>query len=123
MRRLDTIPCAAQYKHYGLGTTIWSPLAYGLLSGKYGQGNIPEGSRFAMESYKVMRHAGCIGDHHSLFLSACAQAVCSCHRVLNRPRVDAAPKITFCVFICDVHLRRWTTLCASHRPQCALEVM
>ena len=43
----------AQYKHYGLGTTIWSPLAFGLLSGKYGKGVIPEGSRFAMESYKV----------------------------------------------------------------------
>ena len=52
---LDANVCAAQYKHYGLGTTIWSPLAYGLLSGKYGQGKIPEGSRFAMESYKVMR--------------------------------------------------------------------
>ena len=44
----------AQYKHYGLGTTIWSPLAFGLLSGKYGKGVIPEGSRFAMESYKVL---------------------------------------------------------------------
>ena len=50
-----TLTSAVQYKHYGLGTTIWSPLAYGLLSGKYGQGKIPEGSRFAMESYKVMR--------------------------------------------------------------------
>ena len=45
--------CTTQYKHYGLGTTIWSPLAFGLLSGKYGKGVIPEGSRFAMESYKV----------------------------------------------------------------------
>ena len=30
----------------GLGTTIWSPLASGLLTGKYNDG-IPEGSRFA----------------------------------------------------------------------------
>ena len=29
----------------GLGTTIWSPLASGLLSGKYNSGEIPEGSR------------------------------------------------------------------------------
>jgi len=31
---------------YGLGNTIWSPLASGLLTGKYNDG-IPEGSRFA----------------------------------------------------------------------------
>lgn len=31
---------------YGLGTTIWSPLASGILSGKYNDGNIPPGSRF-----------------------------------------------------------------------------
>jgi aryl-alcohol dehydrogenase-like predicted oxidoreductase len=30
----------------GMGTTIWSPLASGVLSGKYNDGNIPEGSRF-----------------------------------------------------------------------------
>jgi len=33
-------------KQYGLGNTIWSPLASGLLTGKYNDG-IPEGSRFA----------------------------------------------------------------------------
>ena len=37
------------YSAFGLGTTIWSPLAYGLLSGKYSKGVIPEGTRFAME--------------------------------------------------------------------------
>lgn len=34
------------YEEYGYGTTIWSPLAGGLLSGKYNDGNIPKGSRF-----------------------------------------------------------------------------
>ncbi|CAE6440481.1 unnamed protein product [Rhizoctonia solani] len=34
------------YDQYGYGTTIWSPLANGLLTGKYNNG-IPEGSRFA----------------------------------------------------------------------------
>jgi voltage-dependent potassium channel beta subunit len=34
----------------GLGTTTWSPLASGLLSGKY-QGGIPEGSRAALKGY------------------------------------------------------------------------
>lgn len=36
------------YETVGLGTTIWSPLASGLLSGKYNDG-IPKGSRFEIE--------------------------------------------------------------------------
>lgn len=35
----------ALYKKYGLGTTAWSPLASGFLTGKYNDG-IPKGSRF-----------------------------------------------------------------------------
>lgn len=38
------------YKSFGLGTTIWSPLASGLLTGKYNAG-IPEGSRLALEGF------------------------------------------------------------------------
>lgn len=38
------------YKDYGYGTTIWSPLASGLLTGKYSQG-IPEDSRGALKGY------------------------------------------------------------------------
>jgi voltage-dependent potassium channel beta subunit len=37
---------APLYRQYGLGTTTWSPLASGLLTGKYNDG-IPEDSRFA----------------------------------------------------------------------------
>lgn len=33
----------------GYGTTIWSPLCSGLLTGKYDSGEIPEGSRFAVQ--------------------------------------------------------------------------
>ncbi len=33
------------YDGIGLGTTIWSPLASGLLTGKYADGKAPEGSR------------------------------------------------------------------------------
>ena len=40
------------YKKYGLGTTIWSPLASGILSGKYDHG-IPEGSRLASEAWLI----------------------------------------------------------------------
>jgi voltage-dependent potassium channel beta subunit len=36
------------YKTVGLGTTTWSPLASGLLTGKYNEG-IPKNSRFALE--------------------------------------------------------------------------
>ena len=38
----------SHYKKHGLGTTIWSPLASGLLTGKYNDG-IPEGSRASLE--------------------------------------------------------------------------
>lgn len=38
------------YKEYGYGTTIWSPLASGLLTGKY-NGGIPKDSRAALEGY------------------------------------------------------------------------
>jgi hypothetical protein len=41
------------YSTYGIGLTTWSPLASGVLSGKYNKGNIPADSRFALENYKV----------------------------------------------------------------------
>ncbi|KAH8108740.1 voltage-gated potassium channel beta-2 subunit [Phellopilus nigrolimitatus] len=37
---------APLYANYGIGTTVWSPLAGGLLTGKYNGGKIPENSRF-----------------------------------------------------------------------------
>jgi voltage-dependent potassium channel beta subunit len=40
------------YKKYGMGTTIWSPLASGILSGKYANG-IPADSRLAQEAWLV----------------------------------------------------------------------
>jgi aryl-alcohol dehydrogenase-like predicted oxidoreductase len=42
------------YKEYGLGTTIWSPLASGLLTGKYNEG-IPKGSRFDLKEYAWLK--------------------------------------------------------------------
>jgi voltage-dependent potassium channel beta subunit len=41
---------ARLYEDIGLGTTIWSPLASGLLTGKYADG-IPEDSRGALEGF------------------------------------------------------------------------
>lgn len=43
---------AKLFLKYGIGTTIWSPLASGILTGKYNQG-IPSGSRLARESWLV----------------------------------------------------------------------
>jgi len=43
---------ASLFKKYGIGTTTWSPLASGILSGKYNQG-IPSDSRLAKESWLV----------------------------------------------------------------------
>jgi voltage-dependent potassium channel beta subunit len=49
----------AEYRHLyteiGLGTTIWSPLASGLLSGKYNKG-IPEDSRANLPGYEWLKN-------------------------------------------------------------------
>ena len=45
---------APLYREIGLGTTIWSPLASGLLSGKYNKG-IPRESRATLPGYEWLR--------------------------------------------------------------------
>ena len=45
---------ARLYQDTGLGLTTWSPLASGLLTGKYRQG-VPDGSRGAMDSMAFLR--------------------------------------------------------------------
>ena len=45
---------APLYEKYGMGTTIWSPLGSGLLSGKYNDG-IPADSRLAQPGYEWLR--------------------------------------------------------------------
>jgi voltage-dependent potassium channel beta subunit len=42
------------YEDIGLGTTIWSPLASGLLTGKYMNG-VPEGSRASLPGYEWLK--------------------------------------------------------------------
>lgn len=42
------------FKNVGLGTTIWSPLASGFLTGKYIDG-IPEGSRLSMQGFDWLK--------------------------------------------------------------------
>ena len=45
---------APLYRDFGLGTTIWSPLAGGLLTGKY-EGGIPAGTRVSLPGYEWLR--------------------------------------------------------------------
>lgn len=45
---------ARLYDDWGLGLTTWSPLASGLLTGKYADG-IPEGSRASLPGYEWLR--------------------------------------------------------------------
>jgi len=47
---------APLYEAYGMGTTIWSPLASGLLSGKYNDG-VPADSRLAQPGYEWLRES------------------------------------------------------------------
>jgi voltage-dependent potassium channel beta subunit len=45
---------ARLYETFGLGTTVWSPLASGVLTGKYAKG-VPKDSRMALPEYKWLR--------------------------------------------------------------------
>lgn len=45
---------APLYEEFGLGTTIWSPLASGLLTGKYNAG-VPAGTRLSIKDYGWLR--------------------------------------------------------------------
>ena len=47
---------ARLYCEIGLGTTIWSPLASGLLTGKYNQG-MPPGTRATLKGYEWLRES------------------------------------------------------------------
>ncbi|MBN1300200.1 MAG: aldo/keto reductase [Melioribacteraceae bacterium] len=43
------------YELFGLGTTIWSPLASGILTGKYNDG-IPDGTRIHLPNYEWLKN-------------------------------------------------------------------
>lgn len=48
---MDYLPV---FQNVGLGTTIWSPLAAGFLTGKYNEG-IPEGSRLSIKGFDWLK--------------------------------------------------------------------
>ncbi len=53
-RRRVEVEYAPLFRELGIGTTIWSPLSSGILSGKY-SGGIPEESRFNVKGYEWLR--------------------------------------------------------------------
>ena len=53
-RQRVEVEYAPLYQEIGLGATIWSPLASGLLTGKYNHG-IPEGTRLSLKGYEWLR--------------------------------------------------------------------
>src|SRR4029077_20612170 len=53
-RRRVELEYAPLYKELGYGTTIWSPLSSGLLTGKYNDG-IPKGSRLDTPGYEWLQ--------------------------------------------------------------------
>lgn len=50
------------YNNYGLGLTTWSPLASGVLTGKYSKDSIPPDSRFSLENYKNLASRSLVED-------------------------------------------------------------
>ena len=74
---------APLYDTYGLGTTIWSPLASGLLTGKYNEG-IPADARAALPGYEWLR---------DMFTSADGKAKLAKVKELARLADDAGLKI------------------------------
>jgi len=66
-RKTFEVDYAPLFDFYGMGTTIWSPLAGGLLTGRFNSGSIPEDSRIKhygalsprLEQMNAMRMAGC----------------------------------------------------------------
>ncbi len=53
-RHTVEVEYARLYEAIGLGTTIWSPLASGILTGKYNEG-IPDDSRLKLPGYEWLR--------------------------------------------------------------------
>ncbi len=53
-RRKIEVDYAPIFRNVGMGTTIWSPLASGILTGKYNDG-IPEGSRMSLNDNEWLK--------------------------------------------------------------------
>ena len=87
---------ARLYEDMGLGLTTWSPLASGLLTGKYRQG-VPVGSRGAMEGVSFLREGlldarknAAVGELETLARElGCSVAQLALAWVAHNPRVSS----------------------------------
>ena len=61
------------YKNHGLGLTTWSPLASGLLTGKYSKDHVPPDSRLALEMYKARALPETQGSGIRVWLPMCSR--------------------------------------------------
>lgn len=77
------------FKNVGLGTTIWSPLASGLLTGKYNDG-IPEGTRLAIPGFEWLKDRTLVEEK--------VKSVRAYHQVAHEMGVSmAALSIAWCI--------------------------
>lgn len=82
------------FKNVGLGTTIWSPLAAGFLTGKYING-IPEDSRFAINGFDWLKERWVLNDK--------LEKVKNLHAYCQSLNIDmAALSIAWCINNCNV---------------------
>src|SRR3546814_19293201 len=79
------------YADFGMGTTTWSPLASGLLTGKYNDG-VPDDSRMASEDYAWLQR-DVLGDAASRRLPR-ARAFTALAEALDRKRVVAGKSVS-----------------------------
>jgi voltage-dependent potassium channel beta subunit len=63
------------YASLGLGLTVWSPLAYGLLTGRYNDNGVDESGRLSRPGYEWLRDS-VLGDRGQQRLAA-VRALCS----------------------------------------------
>jgi len=88
---------ARLYDDIGLGLTTWSPLASGLLTGKYRQG-VPAGSRGAMQNVSFLRDGlldaqknAAVGEFEAIARQlGCSVAQLALAWVVHNPRVSTA---------------------------------
>jgi len=87
---------ARLYEDFGLGLTTWSPLASGLLTGKY-QSGVPQGSRAELPNYAFLRDSlvdpkknAIVGQLHAVANElGCTLAQLALAWTLKNPRVSS----------------------------------
>ncbi len=73
-RKRFEVEYAPLFEKYGMGTTIWSPLASGALTGKYLKG-IPDGSRASLKGYEWLKKSMVESDRGRERMKAVAKLV------------------------------------------------